>query len=706
MRARALLLPAVLLASAALVLLAPAASASSISLSDYYKKLVRWQISTVPYYLNPAGSADISDQSDIQAVKEGFNDWITLPCSSLKVNFLGNAGNTSLLTGAQANGKNELHWVETSAWTFGKYTLGVTAPLSDYDGKIWEADIAFNGYLQSWSTTGGSGKSDVKGIAIHEIGHFFGIQHNLGGFSQASPPTMAPYWDGTLKARTLEQDDKNAFCFLYDNAAYSCSGDGDCPYVVGHKSNGDEYYESKYVCKSGKCQLGSSTATGTKGIGDSCSTDQECKSPFFCQPVWGQGSMCSQLCNPNSSTSCPSGFLCVPYEGQSTGACIPGGDTTKSDGATCESSSECKSGYCATNPVDDSLECRQTCTVDGGAGQCAKGQVCVPAHGSASSAGACWGTDDVGATSRADTEGCDFDWQCKSGRCVLSEDGAGQFCRASCTPAHPSCAAGTWCVELSAEIGACIPGSPPPPPEKLSDGAICATDEECKSGVCTKPAGETRTVCTTPCALEDDGCPAGQVCVGSGDPVWGVCLPAALPTGAPCSASGDCSSGLCLTDEGATFCTQACVAGSACPCGTKCQFVSGGDVCLPDADAPTCAAAGVPCQTNLECASGACDGGSCAGEAGGSGGGGDVAGPAGDAGGGGSGTGSGSGSDSDDAGGLATPGGLSGEADLTGSASGSGCAASGGPGGGAVALLMLAALVAWRRRFGRATLSA
>lgn len=690
-----------LLIVSGLLLWAPVASASSIALSDYYNKLVRWTISTVPYHLNPAGSDDIGDGSDIQAIKESFNDWVTLPCSSLKINHLGAAGNTSLLTGAQANGKNELHFVETSAWTYGKYVLGVTAPLYDYNGKIWESDIAFNGYLQSWSTTGGWGKTDVKAIAIHEIGHFFGIQHNLGGYSSSSPPTMGPSWDGTLKQRTLEQDDKNSFCFLYNNANYTCGTDADCPYVVGHKSNGQEYYTGKYVCSGGKCQLGSGsgTAGGTKGLGEKCSTNQDCKSPYFCQPVWGQGSMCSQVCNPSSSTSCPSGFVCVPYEGQNSGACIPGGPTTKSDGAACEASSECKSGYCGTNPVDGSLECRQTCTV-GEAGHCTKSQVCVPSHGSASSAGACWGVDDVGAVNRADTDGCDFDWQCKSGRCVLDQASGEQFCRAACSPAHPSCAAGTWCVELSPQVGACIPGSPPPPPEKLADGAICATNEECKSGVCAKPAGGTRTVCVTPCALADDTCPDGQVCVGSGDAVWGACLPAALPTGAPCEGPQDCSSGLCLDSGSGSVCVQACSEGGICPCATTCQFAVGGDVCVPDTTAPTCAAAGVQCASNLECASGRCQGGECAGEAGGAGGSGESDATGGSGSGSGAGSGDGvAGAGGDTAGGgVEAPGGVGGEADLSGSSSGGGCAAASGPGGGLLATLAWLCLMAVRRR--------
>ena len=39
-----------------------------------------WHASLVPYKVNPAGSADISDGSDLASIHESFSDWDTLEC--------------------------------------------------------------------------------------------------------------------------------------------------------------------------------------------------------------------------------------------------------------------------------------------------------------------------------------------------------------------------------------------------------------------------------------------------------------------------------------------------------------------------------------------------------------------------------------------------------------------------------------------------
>ena len=663
------------------------ARASSIALTDNAGNLVRWNISKVPYYLNPAGSADVKDGTDIAAIAESFSDWVDLPCSHIQAVELGEAGDTSLLTGAQPNGKSELHWVETSKWGYGKYVLGVTAPLYGYNGFIVEADIAFNGYLQKWSTKGSWGAVDVKSIAVHEIGHLFGIQHNLGGYSQSSPPTMATAWDGSLKQRSLEKDDKSSFCFLYDHDAYTCASDNDCPYVVANKANGEEYYAAKYTCKSGKCELaGGSMPEGTKGLGEQCSTDQDCKGDYFCQPVWGQGSFCTQLCQPGNVATCPASFACQPYDGVNYGACVPTGPVSKPKGAACEASSECVTGLCATNPLSGELSCRKTCTQT--EGQCGASEICVPGiTGTAS--GACWPKVDIGDVNLPDTYDCQFDWQCLSGRCVLDETGA-SACRAACDPGAPSCAAGTWCVELTPGVGACVPGEPPPPETKLEDGAICKEDDACESGMCFKHLGSPKAFCQRPCSLSDDTCPEGTVCTGFGSAADGMCMKIAAPAGDPCTEREQCTTHLCVDDEGGGVCAQECSDPGICPCGTVCQQLDGlGGVCTPDPAAEGCVEDGGPCATNLSCAGGRCIGGVCGGEPA-------SVDPGVDA-------GDGAGADAGAQGG--SDGGATGGVDSVGGGSaggGGGDAGSGGcasaPGGSSGAWLALAFVLLWVRR--------
>jgi len=71
--------------------------------------------------------------------------------------------------------------------------LGLTqTSFSPVSGEISEADIAFNGYLNKWSTNGKSGTVDVLNVAAHEEGHFIGAQHVLGATAQAIHPLWRP----------------------------------------------------------------------------------------------------------------------------------------------------------------------------------------------------------------------------------------------------------------------------------------------------------------------------------------------------------------------------------------------------------------------------------------------------------------------------------------------------------------------------------
>jgi hypothetical protein len=599
-------------AALALVVVASSASASSIGHSPT-NKLIKWTKTDVPYLLNPAGSADITNGSDIAAIHESFADWVNLPCGALDATHAGAAGSTNILTGSNLNGKNEITWVETSAWTFGKYVLGVTVPAFAYSGKIGESDIAFNGYLQKWSTSGGFGKVDVKAIAIHEIGHFFGINHNLAGWSQSNPPTMAPAWDGTTKQRSLEQDDKNAFCFLYPaGGAYSCTKDDDCPYILSQQGN-EEVYTGKYVCKSGGCVLGAATGDSSKGLGEACSYTQECAGNLFCQPLTASAAICTHTCTPGNDATCEPGFVCAPYQGGGGGACIPGQPSSKFDGTECTDSSECESGLCAINPITGDAVCQSPCNPSAPDPGCRQGETCV-AGPNTGTLGACWPSDDLGGVNKPDDAPCEADFQCKSGYCVPDPDTGEQLCRSGCDPVLDNCAAGTWCVEVTPGLGICMPGSPPAEVVKLGEGAVCLTLDDCESQFCYKPPGSAVALCRNACSLQAGDCPEGFLCIGYGEPDIGVCMPSAgEPAGGPCVDPAGCASEVCVETEGEGVCSQQCIGSAVCPCGMSCAVISGlGAVCVPEPSAPGCAPGGVTCDSDLDCESGVCAVGACA----------------------------------------------------------------------------------------------
>ena len=67
----------------------------------------------------------------------------------------------------------------------------MTSPLFFNNGTITEADIALNGLHHTWTTSTPFNKVDTKSIVLHEVGHWYGIQHYLPtDWAPADQPTM------------------------------------------------------------------------------------------------------------------------------------------------------------------------------------------------------------------------------------------------------------------------------------------------------------------------------------------------------------------------------------------------------------------------------------------------------------------------------------------------------------------------------------
>ncbi len=577
------------------VALAAATSAHAASVSMEGGKVVRWGSGQVPYHLHPACSADLPATGCLDEVRKSFAAWVGPTCSSLTFTEAGSSTNLKLIAvGYNENGKNELAWVENSAWTYGKYVLGVTSPLYYTSGKetaiIIEADIAFNGYQQTWSTSGKQYSTDVMNVAVHEIGHFFGLQHNLVPDNQ-NPQTMAPTADPFMGSRTPEKDDIDGLCFLYPKSGnVSCTSSAQCPKVVDDGPSG-EFYAGQIPCQGGVC-AGAPTAVpqGNAKIGEGCASDNDCAKPLFCQPLSGSQAVCSQLCTPGASGGCPSGFGCVAYQGSSSqGACLQGaggggGSTGKGIGEACQSSSECTSKLCVASGA--SATCQVPCTASA---QCPSGQACQLFAGK--SYGACGQAPSGGGGSlMPDGSVCTASSQCSSSLCVGS--GGKGTCLADCTA--KVCAPGFACKALSNGKSGCF---------ETGDGKLgetCGQDLDCQGGLCL-PSG-SKMICSQPCSGAAP-CPSGTTCVAvSGG---GACLPAQQKAGVggSCEASNDCQSGLCVGDQKNSTCAQPCTKDAQCGGGWACApLQGGGGACTKLGDG----ASGKTCDSPFDCQSGEC----------------------------------------------------------------------------------------------------
>ncbi|MCG3173697.1 MAG: hypothetical protein GMKNLPBB_01898 [Myxococcota bacterium] len=462
-------------------------------------KNIYWPRMPVPYWVQKDGSADISDNSDVEAVKASYKEWEKPECTFLRFEF---KGANDVRRASQSDGLNQVYWVESN-WPreFGSGTIGVTTPVFYYDGVIIDADIRFNGQDYSWSTTGARGRMDVANIATHEIGHFLGLGHEPSIFEATMFPSAT--LGETIRA-SIHPDDAAGVCYIYpaDKGA------------AGSKCNADT------DCKAGlKCV----SADGTKVCTKPCSRDSDCGSGLVCR-----NSQCTQ---PE-----PAGG--GGGAGSAGGLCAP-----------CSSGQECASGICVQGP--NMSICTQTC--DSSRNACPTGYDCVPTQGGP---GVCWPSSnscsgggggggggpapaDIGQPCAA-TGGL-----CKAGLVCAGSSANDAKCYRICNTSGADCPNGQICAGLqNFDGGACVPDPNPPRPDAgVSDsGRTDAGGPSPDSGVvqpdtgeenlpgqfevciseCRRPYVCDRNLCIEPCDLIINNCPAGQMCMAIKEGV-GVC---------------------------------------------------------------------------------------------------------------------------------------------------------------------------------------
>lgn len=180
----------------------------------------------------------------------------------------------------------------------------------------------------------------------------------------------------------------------------------------------------------GHCQHGQDCVGGhcvdlSQPLGGECSTDVDC-AEGTCRSTSG-GRVCTVECDWRQPVGgvCPAGLFCDSDDRCTLGLCAPGVAGAVAAGGACESPLDCQSLFCAVSESGDASTCEAPC--DPAGATCPAGSHCEDANGSC-------GT-------------CQPD--CQEGAC----------------PSGQACVMGT-CRE--------------PQP----DGAACADENDCRSGVC------------------------------------------------------------------------------------------------------------------------------------------------------------------------------------------------------------------------------
>ena len=236
------------------------------------------------------------------------------------------------------------------------------------------------------------------------------------------------------------------------------------------------------VCRNGVCadDIGVCLLGGTALRGQSCDDDTLCTTDVTCVTDGnGQNGFCRGLCNA-AGQGCLQSENCLFLFGNSTqGACFPAG--AKTEGQACGDVEECARGLLCTGT------CEQRC--DRGF-ECANDAQSCGASGFTNS-----GMNTCGPGG-AEGEG-------------EGEEGEGEP-QAECDVDRGNfdCPAGSSCDD-----GECVDGEGP-----RKNFELCANDDECAGGLCVNG------VCSRPCDVVDEGCPAAYSCDEGAIP-GGLCVP-------------------------------------------------------------------------------------------------------------------------------------------------------------------------------------
>ena len=187
---------------------------------------LRWEDFPVRYFVSNMAGGGVSAIELRDAVNRAFTTWTSVETATITAEFAG-------MTAARPNDEDGMTVIGFAERPDQDRTLGATSFLIDtLTGEIVEAEIFLNSAF-AWSVapSGQADRFDVESIALHEIGHLFGLGHSALGETElrnggrrvlAAEAVMFPvaFSAGTIQGRTLRADDIAGISDTYPSASY------------------------------------------------------------------------------------------------------------------------------------------------------------------------------------------------------------------------------------------------------------------------------------------------------------------------------------------------------------------------------------------------------------------------------------------------------------------------------------------------------
>ncbi|MCA9551716.1 MAG: matrixin family metalloprotease [Myxococcales bacterium] len=469
------------------------ATALALSQIGWLPTGLRWDRSqwpTLPYCITTnATNTNVSAAGQRQALLNAINSWVStgsggsLSCSNYQV-----SPATYQCTVGVDVGDLEFNLFWTRNWGNGSQAIGVTwstgngrscGTVTDDTGRThnlgckYDSDIEFNDRDFFWTNTGASG-TDIESIAVHEYGHFIGLDHcNDNNTCSFGTGIMYAAYAGGAN-RVLFNDDIQGGCGLYPGQsggfAWPCTLDSQCNSGICAARTTDGY-----------C----SQTCGTCPTGYICDLDPSNSGRTVCVRDDGLNRDVCETCQAGAVGACRNNGICM--SGLPNDRCIE----------------PCSNGACA----DSRFQCLTVQFQGGGSGD-----YCFPRSSDC---------DDLNNFNELQ-----MGQQCNgSVPCAGSLTCVG-ICTQSCDTT--ACPAGWGCEVFTNGSSYCLPA--------VNEGYSCEGLKSCSVGPClTNPANNIAT-CYRDCAGNPGACNNAQSCndytLQSGGMV-SICEPPGVPPNAP-----------------------------------------------------------------------------------------------------------------------------------------------------------------------------
>ena len=182
-----------------------------------HTNVVNRTTSAIRFFLASDAYSATNTAAELNAVRASFGQWQAITGTWLKFEDAGLVNPP--VDVSTADNTNVVYWTKSTTIVNGgrdniSGALGVAFTSFYSDGVLSEADIVFNGVEFAWFTdfsdTNNAGRF-VELVALHEIGHFLGLQHSpLGGAVMLARSAALP-----ANASGLSDDELGAARWLY-----------------------------------------------------------------------------------------------------------------------------------------------------------------------------------------------------------------------------------------------------------------------------------------------------------------------------------------------------------------------------------------------------------------------------------------------------------------------------------------------------------